>query len=576
MRIRVEVILLTYFVSMCIVSGMTATEIHSNAVVRCADLKRQKDPILQSLVDKFNNSFALILTPPFKRDGIRVRLQWIGNASVRVGIKAKYLFPAPKIIFHVTPHEEFLIPALIEDVIPTEEIGWSHPFRYLEAKWKEDPINLATYGSFDVLGDPQKIRKEILNVLRVMEHTEHLYSHLLVHYPGDQFNYDEFDDWVNKMFGGDPELTQNLMKHCVQCIYHDHNTPVINVLKEMKYIDHDVRRIQDNLIGFAHSEHPRYDRLHPRLTFHYFKTKEVLLARGSKLWDNLLGDSHCINLIQALAASPATCCFWRRHHFNQSINSLSDLSGFNIIFPGKVSSDSALIHSQAMRDMDVPTCNVQAKSKLLNHWATALMYTRPNITFAAADALRSRVKPKMQKTIGRITKVVHDIWNMMALADVLSVGNVTASNEQYRGLLVSVKLMLENELKFKIPNDRKERKQYIQFWKEFAECIEVEVRQQDHSTVLQLEFRKIGEKLQQHSPSDWPQIDRMLFETLSYWKCIDLRFDPSYDVHVIALDTQRNTKFSREQERGDFDKLVYAMGCPELIDQGLVRWKYYD
>ena len=558
---------------------MRVSQVHRGAIVHCENLKSQKNPLLQSLVDKFNNSFALILDPPFKRDRVRVRLQWMGNASVRVGIKAKYLSPTPKIIFHVTPHEEFLIPGPIEDVALQQDIGWSNPFTYLDQKWEEDPINIATYGAFNVYGNPQEIRKEILNVIRVMGITETLYSHLFVimsadEMSGNKFDRTRFDDWVNKMFADDPKVTQNLMKHSVQCIYHDHNTPAIKLLKEMEYIDNDIRRIQDNLREVAHSEYPRYDRLHPRLTFHYFKNIDVVLNRGSKLWDNLLSDSHCINLIQALAMSPATCYFWRKHHFNQSINSLSDLNGFNIIFPGKITSDNALLHSQAMRDMKVPSCNLQAKAKLLTHWTTSLMYTRPKITFAAADALRQKVKPKMQKMIGRITKVVRDIWNMMAQADVVSVGNVTASDEQFGELLVTATMMVENELKFKIPNDRKERKQYIQFWKEFARCIEVEVIKKDHSKGLEWELKEIGKQLKQRSSRDC--IDRMLFESILYWKCIDLRLDPSYDVHVIALDRQRNTMFSREQERVEFDELAHAMGCPELIDQGLVRWKYYD
>ena len=576
-----QVILLTYCVSMCIVSGIRATEIHSNAVVHCSDLKRQKDPILQSLVDKFNNSFALILNPPFKRDGVRVRLQWIGNASVRVGIKAKYLFPAPKIIFHVTPHEEFLIPALIEDVIPTEEIGWSHPFRYLEAKWKEDPINLATYGSFDVLGDPQKIRKEILNVLRVMEHTEHLYSHLLVHFPGDQFNYERFDDWVNMMFADDPELTQNLMKHCVQCIYHDHDTPAINILKKMPYIDYDVRRIQENMKDLINDEYPRYDRLHPRLTFHYFKNVDALVARGSKLWDGLLYDSRSINLIQAFAATPATSYFWKLNHFNQSINSLSDLGEFNIIFPLQMSKDLAVYQFREFENVQFPSGTAEAKTKLLEHVTAILLFTRPEITFAAANALRSRVKPKMQKTIGRITKVVKEIWDTMVQADCLSVGNVTASTEQFRALFKSVTLMVESELKLKIPNDRKERTQYMRFWKDFAKYVEAELMQNDWSKVLPLELREIGNKLKQHSSRDIEGIHSMHFETILYWKCIDLLLDPSYDVHVIALDKQKNSMFDgndglKLHKKIEFDNLVNALGCSELIYQNLVRWRYYE
>ena len=564
---------------MCIVSGMRAIEIHSNAVVRCAGLKRQKDPILQTLADKFNNSFALILTPPFKRDEVRVRLQWIGNASARVGIKAKYLFPAPKIIFHVTLHEEFLLQFVIPDVIPKEDVGWSNPFRYLDAKWNQDPINIVTYVPFIVFADPQKIRKKILDVLRVMDHTEHLYSHFLVHFPRDQFKYDRFGDWVNKMFADDPELTQNLMKHCLQCIYHDHNTPAIKVLKKMPYIDLDVRRVQENLRGLTNGECPRYDRLHPRLIFHYFKNMDVLLARGSKLWNDLLYEPRSITLIQALAATPAACYFWKLNHFNQSINRLSDLGEINIIFPLRMSQNLALFQCREFKKMQFPSGTAEAKTKLLEHLTAILLYTRPEITFAAANALRSRVKPKMQKTIGRITKVANDIWNMMARTNCLSVGNLTVSNgRRFEVLLKSVMPMVETELKMKVPNDRNERNQYMRFWKDFAIFVQVELMQNAWEEVVPLELKEIRDKFEQHSSSD--SLDGMHFETILYWKCIDLRLDPSYDVHVIALDSQRNPIFDgteslKLQKRMEFYRLLQAMGCPELIDHKLL-WRYYE
>ena len=582
MNLLSQTVLWILYISAPNISGMRESEIYSSALVCCMNLKRQKDPILQSLVDKFNDSLALILTPPFDRDGFRVRLQLIGNASVGVGIKAKYLSPAPKIIFHVTPHEDFLDEFLIPDEVPKEDIGWSNPFRYLDAKWKEDPTNRVTYVAFNVFADPQKIRKRILTLLREMEHTKHLYSHLWVHFPGDQFNYDRFGDWVNKMFADDPELFQNLMKHCVQCIYHDHNTPIINALKKMPYIDYDVRRIQENMKDLINDEYPRYDRLHPRLTFHYFKNKDALLARGSKLWDDLLYEPRSITLVHAVAATPATSYFWKLNHFNQSINRISDLGEFNIIFPLQMSKDIALSQCQEFENIQFPSGTTEAKTKLLEHLTAILLYTRPEITFAAANALRSTVKPKMQKTIGRIIKVVNDIWDMMARTNCLSVGNLTASNERFQVLLKSVMLMVETELKIKVPNDRKERNQYMRFWKDFAKLVEVESMQNAWEKVVPLELMEIGDKLEQHSPRDsLDGMSVMYFETILYWKCIDLRLDPSYDVHVITLDSQRNPMFDgseglKLQKRIEFYNLLQAVGCSELIDHKLLRWRYYE
>ena len=97
-----------------------------------------------------------------------------------------------------------------------------------------------------------------------------------------------FDDWENETFAEDSELTRNLMKHCVQFIYHDHKTPAVKALDTFSYVDEDVIRIQQNVI--AHSEHPRYDQLHPRLTFHYFKSESDLLRRGDKLGKDLLNE----------------------------------------------------------------------------------------------------------------------------------------------------------------------------------------------------------------------------------------------------------------------------------------------
>ena len=57
--------------------------------------------------------------------------------------------------------------------------------------------------------------------------------------------------------------------------------------------------------------------------------------------------------------------------------------------------------------------------------------------------------------------------------------------------------------------------------------------------------------------------------------------DPSYDVHVIALDKQKNSMFDgtdglKLHKKIEFDNLVNAVGCSELINQNLVRWRYYE
>ena len=560
--------LLIHFASIHIVSGMKLSDVHSGAIVRCMNLKPQGDPLKQSLVEKVNNSFAVVMCPPFNRDKVRVRLHWIGDPSVRVGIKAKYLSSVPKIIIHGTPHEEFLIPAPMVDVKSKEDMDWSNPFRYLNAKWKGDPTNYAKYGESDLSQDDASFaRQKILRIVNLNDIGRDLYLHLFTYwsqYPNnDQTMGRLFDDWVNETFAEDSEFTRNLMKHCVQFIYHDHSTPAVKALRTFTYVEDDVMRIQQNVV--AHSEHPRYDELHPRLTIHYFKSESDLLRRGDKLWKDLLDDPHCIVLVQTLAAM----AYAHAEHLHE----------FNVIFPQQLSREAEIlqvrnlkkyIESIVQRPPGSPgTERITIKKELEAYLAWIFVSVRPEVTESASNVLRTRVKSKMRKTIALIPKVAHNVWEMVKEAE--SGDSLSTTNQKLVSVFMLVKELVGKEMKLKIPDERTESKQYFQLWIEFAKCMEAELHVNHIWTILPPpEYEKIQTRLSGKG------FCRMHFETILYWKAIDLRLDPNCEVHVIVTADLRNERFnkSEEQERLQFDDLCHAMGCSELVDERLISWNY--
>ena len=543
MNLLYPTILWIHYISLSILSAMRVSEIHGSALVCCMNLKRQKDPFLQSLVDKFNNSFAVIMYPPFKRDGVRVRLRWIFDHSVLVGIKAKYLLPVPKIIFHTTPYIQLRNPAV------------ANSFEYLVAKWKDDPINVAARGTFDT-GDPPEVRERILNTIREMQLRKHQYCHCW--WGENKLNMSShFHFWINETFAEDSKITRILMKHCVRRIHHDHSTVVTKILRKMRYIEGDVERVQNGFKQFTDIGYPRYDRLHPRLIFHYFQSEQVLLNRGDKLLNKLLYDSHSIILVMALCVTTYYPHFWKLNH---TLNH----DEFNLIFPGQRSRHAAILQARLLRDVVVGSgCT---KSILQDCVTRLFIGARPETIAAAANALRSRVKSKMQKMIALIPNVARKVWSIMAQRE--RENNLTTSNQKLVTMMASVRIMVGNELKLKIPTDRTESKQYFQFWVDFAKCVADQIKEHQWANVVGPELDEMHRKL----PGQ--KIDGPLLETLLYWKAIDLRLDPSYDVHVIGLAGLRNN--SEEQKRTECDILSYAIGCAELVDENLIEWIYYD
>ena len=535
----------------------------------CMNLKHQKDPFLQSLAEKVNNSFAVVMCPAFKCDRVRVRLQWIGNSSICIGIKAKYLFPAQKIIIHGTPDTKFLVPPSMNDAIPKEDIGWSNPFRYLLQKWEDDPTNTAKFDWDDgALYDQPNARKKLLR--DVIHEDDPMFCHFFTHWIRTSVECQRFDDWVNEMFAEDLEFHRDLMRYSIRFIYHDHSTPAVKALRKMQYIEDDVVKIQNNLKGITDLGYPRYDRLHPRLIFHYFKNEDFLLDHRNKLWRKLLDNPHSIILIHSLCTTTYHRNYWKANNTQNS-------DGFNVIFPGQMSQDVALLQAQRLRDVaeslskrpgEIPKNDVKAVFQ--ESVMRVLLIARQEIIVSAATLLRSTVKSKMQKTVGLIPIVAQKVW--VLLGEIEDGESMRGSNQKLTTLMQSVTAMVGNELKLKIPNEKMDSRHYFQFWFDFATCVMSELMQQHWKRVLRPELNGISARLSGQS------IDRMLFETILYWKSIDLRFDPSYNVHVIALSGLRNTQFngSEEQERVHFESLAVAMGCSELIHEELVRWNYHE
>ena len=540
---------------------MRLSEIHSGAVVRCANLKAQHNPLLQSWVKKMNNSFAVILYPPLKRDRVRVRLQWIGDPAVCIGIKAKYLFPVSKIIIHGGPFNR---------IIEEQDIGWTwKDVRYLWKKWANDPTNTVRFGGYHRLRYDLETRKNILSEIfkdRIINEGQQHYFHYLAVWPRDYL----FDDWVNEAFAENSEFTRNVIRHCVQFIYHDHDTLAVKALLNMPYIDADVMRVQNNLRELTNLGYPRYDRLHPRLIFHHFASELVLQEQVDTLWDNLQDDAQSIILMQSLSGINGHANYWKPN----------DTQNFNVIYPEQTMLEYALLRAKELlnvtktfvqRPHDVQAIEAVngGKVKWKERMAAVFAFTRPDIIVAAANTMRSRVKSKMQRTVGVIPTVAYKVWSIMGSKERGDRWNISCQNTIT--LYESVKAVVGNELKLKIPSDRRDIKPYFQFWTEFAKCIRAEIMKRHWTTALTPLSSKSLEIIAIHRKYD----ESFLLETLLYWKSLDLTMEPTYDLNVILVEgPEEYSSFSKEHDRIQFANLSRAMGCSELIDQDLVTWIY--
>ena len=84
-----------------VLEGTNLTITHGS-VVLCKHLRRQKNEThlwLNKRVRALNNSYSIVMRPAIRRDG-KVPLQWLGNASVTIAVKPKYVRVLSRLVLH--------------------------------------------------------------------------------------------------------------------------------------------------------------------------------------------------------------------------------------------------------------------------------------------------------------------------------------------------------------------------------------------------------------------------------------------------------------------------------------------
>ena len=79
------------------------SSIRHGDILAIYNLKTQQNGLLQNIAECMNESFGFVMNPSSRtrRNRVEVRLQWVGNKSIRAGIKIKYLGKAfPSIYIH--------------------------------------------------------------------------------------------------------------------------------------------------------------------------------------------------------------------------------------------------------------------------------------------------------------------------------------------------------------------------------------------------------------------------------------------------------------------------------------------
>ena len=85
------------------VSEVVKQSIKHGDILLIYDLKTQQNESLQHIAKCMNDSFGIVMNPPvrMRKNRKEVRLEWIGDRSIKAGIKLKYVNKAfPNIYIH--------------------------------------------------------------------------------------------------------------------------------------------------------------------------------------------------------------------------------------------------------------------------------------------------------------------------------------------------------------------------------------------------------------------------------------------------------------------------------------------